>query len=186
MLFAGRISAFLPDESPWKDPLRSNSAFKPLLQFSFRALLLQVRGDWPFLRTMFRFPSWKSPIICWLCRAGPHGSDAPFTDCGLSCLWRQMRITCHEFLAMLRAQGFDLNPLLSLPAFTTACVVLDWLHIVDLGIGADILGCFFLGADHHCGRACWQHQSRKVVRLVAALEGILSSRKAAVQTRQPD
>ena len=143
MLFAGRISAFLPDESPWKDPLRSNSAFKPLLQFSFRALLLQVRGDWPFLRTMFRFPSWKSPIICWLCRAGPHGSDAPFTDCGLSCLWRQMRITCHEFLAMLRAQGFDLNPLLSLPAFTTARVVLDWLHIVDLGIGADILGCFF-------------------------------------------
>ena len=54
-----------------------------------------------------------------------------------------MRITCHEFLATLRAQGFDLNPLLSLPAFTTARVVLDWLHIVDLGVGADILGCFF-------------------------------------------
>ena len=143
MLFVGRISAFLPDGSPWDDRARANSSWKPLAQLSFRALLLQVRGDWPFLRTLFRFPSWKSKIICWLCRAGPHGSAVPFTDCGLSCLWRQMRITCHEFLAMLRSQGFDLNPLLSLPGFTTACVVLDWLHIVDLGVGADVLGCFF-------------------------------------------
>ena len=87
---------------------------------------------------------------------------------------------------MLRAQGFDLNPLLSLPAFTTARVVLDWLHIVDLGIGADILGCFFWELITTAGILVGNTKAEKVVRFVASLERLLSSREAAVRARQPD
>ncbi len=41
----------------------------------------------------------------------------------------------------LAQAGVNLCPLLALPCFTLSCVVLDWLHIVDLGVGADALGC---------------------------------------------
>jgi hypothetical protein len=47
------------------------------------------------------------------------------------------------FLATLRLAEVLLNPLLQLPAFTLSCVVLDWLHVVDLGVGADVLGNLF-------------------------------------------
>jgi hypothetical protein len=36
-----------------------------------------------------------------------------------------------------------MNPVMQLPAFTIACVVLDWLHVVDLGVGADVIGNLF-------------------------------------------
>ena len=143
MLFAGCISQLLPDGMPWSDPSRAGHLLRPLAKLTFRALLLQVRGDWPFLRTLFQFPSWSSQSICWLCRAGPTNSNVPYTDCGASALWRRLRYGAGEFLERLRLQNLQLNPFLSLPGFTISCVVLDWLHIVDLGVGADVLGCLF-------------------------------------------
>ena len=143
MLFAGTVSQYLPDGTLWSATQRASDFLKPLAKIKCRCLLLQVRGDWPFLRTLFQFPSWRSSVICWLCRASRHGDSVPFTDCGLSALWRQLRYRPNQFLASLIQQGFEINPLLSLPGFTIACVVLDWLHVVDLGVGADVMGCFF-------------------------------------------
>ena len=45
-----------------------------------------------------------------------------------------------QFLTELRAAGGTLSPLLSLPGFVLSCAFLDWLHIVDLGVAADVIG----------------------------------------------
>ena len=107
-----------------------------------RALLLQVRGDWPFLRALFSFPAWNSPRICWKCAAALEGPCA-YTSTSLAAPWRQERPVHFDFLQSLRDQQIQASPLLQLLGFRLSYVVLDWLHIVDLGVGADVMGCFF-------------------------------------------
>lgn len=143
MLFVGQVASTAPDGSPWVDGRKGPGILPSGFRLCFRALLMQFRGDWPFLRTLFYFPAWNQATICWLCKCGPRGSDAPFTDAGASARWRQRRYAINEFIASLAAAGVVLCPLLSLPSFSLLCVVLDWLHVVDLGVGADVVGCFF-------------------------------------------
>jgi hypothetical protein len=143
MCFVGAVSTLGPDGAPWEDNRKGTGVLRSGFALGFRALLMQFRGDWPFLRALFRFPAWNQANICWRCRAGPHGSDTPFTDPAESARWRQNRYGIHEFNRMLREAGGALCPLLALPGFSLLCVVLDWLHIVDLGVGADVAGCFF-------------------------------------------
>jgi hypothetical protein len=143
MCFVGRVSAYLPDGSAWQVARDGIGTLRQGTQLSYHALLLQFRGDWPFLRTLFDFPAWNQPRICFLCRCGPRGSDMPFTDPSSSSKWRRFRYAANEFIQELRLLGVSICALLSLPAFTIACVLLDWLHVVDLGVGADVLGCFF-------------------------------------------
>jgi hypothetical protein len=139
MLLAGRVSGFLPDNSLW---VAERNRLLPTTKLCCHALLMQCRGDWPFLRTLFNFPSWSSNAICWLCQA--NRSTHPFTDPSLGAAWRNARYAAHEALRLLNCvRPMELCPLLALPAFTISCVVLDWLHVVDLGVGADVLGCFF-------------------------------------------
>ena len=138
MLVVGVVSKFLPDGSEWQDHQKH---LEPGTKLFCRAGLLQCRGDWPFLRTLFGFPSWKSEQICWLCRA--NKSDKPYTNCSSAAPWRAERYGAFDFLHDLRQQGVTPSQLFTIPGFTLSCVVLDWLHIVDLGVGADVLGCFF-------------------------------------------
>lgn len=57
--------------------------------------------------------------------------------------WRQLRYRPHEFLQGMVAAGSVISPLLGLPGATLGLIVLDWLHVVDLGVGADVLGNYF-------------------------------------------
>jgi hypothetical protein len=63
MLFLGVVSGTLPDGTAWVEPGKDRLACGTQLVCS--ALLLQFRGDWPFLRSLFYFPSWQSSVICW-------------------------------------------------------------------------------------------------------------------------
>jgi hypothetical protein len=137
MLFIGKVSKYLPNGEPWE----YSRAIGPDLPC--RGLLLQVRGDWPFLRQLFHFPSWSSCRMCWKCTATTADGPRSYRNTSSGALWRQERVTSIAFLQELREADVALCPLLALPAFNLNCVVLDWLHVVDLGVGADALGNFF-------------------------------------------
>ena len=110
------------------------------------AILLQCRGDWPFLKQLFSFPAYNEVRgMCWKCLASGRDDSSPlsFKNTGLQAEWRANRLTERQFLNSLVAAGITINPLLSLPCFTLRCVVLDWLHVVDLGVAADLLGNLF-------------------------------------------
>ena len=66
-----------------------------------------------------------------------------YKNTGLGAKWRENRLTSMQFLETLLQAGFVLSPLIGLPAFTLSFVVLDWLHVVDLGVSADLIGNLF-------------------------------------------
>ena len=66
-----------------------------------------------------------------------------YKNTGLGAKWRENRLTSMQFLEKLLQAGFVLSPLLGLPGFSLKCVVLDWLHVVDLGVSADLIGNLF-------------------------------------------
>lgn len=141
MLFVGVVSCYLPN-GDWWDPDAQAGRLPSKTKLVCNALLLQCRGDWPFLRTLFSFPSWNSHQICWKCAATREGPNT-YRHTGQQAPWRAHRLTHIQFLDSLRLAGIIMNPVMQLPAFTIACVVLDWLHVVDLGVGADVIGNLF-------------------------------------------
>ena len=134
-LYVGKVSSFLPDETEWA---ATNRHLSPGTELPV-ALMVQARGDWPFLKTLFQVPQWNENLICWLCRATKKTyrvvhSQAP---------WRTQRYKPNEFFAELRACGVELCPMLSMPGFGFECIVLDWLHVVDLGVSPVLMGSLF-------------------------------------------
>ena len=128
-----------PGDQPFPEGSdRSKQAGKPL---RVCALLEQVRGDWPFLRGLFALPSWSSEHICWKCMA--NKSDRNYKDTSAAASWRGSRYVPGEFLRVLQREGLSASPAISCPGFDLSMVVLDWLHIVDLGVAQDLLGCLF-------------------------------------------
>ena len=146
LLMVGYVSSYLPDKQVWE---QTGILLVSGTMLAYHAFVLQVRGDWPFLKTLFSFPQHNELRgLCWQCLAsGIQGSALTFKKTGLDALWRNHRITCEEFIQSLRAANLPVSPLLSLPAFSLKCVVLDWLHVVDLGVAADLLGNLFWQAS---------------------------------------
>lgn len=88
-------------------------------------------------------------MICWKCKAGNRGKERSFEDTSTEAAWRKNRYAPGQFIQLLLTMGVVLNPLLGLPTFTIEGVVLDWLHVVDLGVGQDVLGSFFFECIQH-------------------------------------
>jgi hypothetical protein len=57
--------------------------------------------------------------------------------------WRRQRYTTHDFLAFLLSHGKGVSPIFSVYGVFTYLFRIDWLHAVDLGVGADFLGNLF-------------------------------------------
>lgn len=142
MLFAGKVSKLLPDRSEWQLSEKAK-LLAAGVQLAARAILCQIRSDWPFLCTLFNVPQWNSIMMCWLCKAGGRGHPNSFTNCRRDAPWRALRYKPGEFFARLYESGQSLCPLLWLPAMCVSCIVLDWLHVMDLGVSQDVIGCFF-------------------------------------------
>jgi len=70
-------------------------------------------------------------------------SDMDFRRTGLDAKWRRSRQTTRTFFQKLAAMGMRPSPLFHSPGLTLDHLVLDWLHIVDLGIAQDIAGNVF-------------------------------------------
>lgn len=127
------------DRSPWlpTDGKRSRLGGKPL---GVQGALLEVRGDWKFMKECFNFPAWNTESgICWQCICTPGtlrevGRDAP---------WRQNRLSHWDVLRKIRSNGLTVSPLFTAPWVTTSLFRPDWLHAVDQGVAADFIGNVF-------------------------------------------
>ena len=132
-LLAGKHPEIDPAGQALQDKFSKGVAGKDL---GFHAFLMQFRGDWPFLKSLFSFPSWSSSAICWCCKAdkGEHN----YKNCGENASWRKLRVLAEEFFRLLRAMGLTPSPLFEAPGMRLSFVTLDWLHIVDLGVLQDL------------------------------------------------
>ena len=58
--------------------------------------------------------------------------------------WRSNRYNTHDFLAFLLSNGKGVSPIFSVYGVFTYLFRIDWLHAVDMGVGADFLGNLFV------------------------------------------
>ena len=137
----GEYPTLRHDGSEWgqADKWRASTASSPLSCFG---VLHQVRGDWQFFKNSFGFNSWGQKEICTRCAAS-NGPPCDFRDTGPSSAWRQRRLSGQEWLLQQLANGQRLSPLFGAPEFDVHDVVPDWLHCVDLGVQADLVGNLF-------------------------------------------
>ena len=54
--------------------------------------------------------------------------------------WRQLPHTFASLIETILAKGEEVNPLLSAPFVCLSVFRIDWLHVADLGVGADCIG----------------------------------------------
>ena len=142
MLFWGKVSSYLPNGEVWQ---QGAGRLLSGTQLACRAVLMQVRGDWPFLQTLFRFPAWNQTSgMCWKCAATSNeDSHLCYKITGLNAGWRSHRRTPREWIQMCVSQGAGISPLFSLHYFCVSVILLGWLHVVDLVISQDIIGNLF-------------------------------------------
>jgi hypothetical protein len=102
-----------------------------------------------------------------MCTATPKD----IRDCGLSANWRTSRKTAMSFYKQLLLDG-ETCPLWSVPGVSSHIVIVDWLHCVDIGVAADVLGNVMLelvdqypGSDRHVRmRNLWKDISDEYAR----------------------
>ena len=89
------------------------------------------------MKDVFRYPQHNERAgICFLCNATPTtmrqtGSDAP---------WRAGRLDHWAVLARIAEKGLPISPLFQAPGVRVDVCKVDWLHVVDLGVGPDWIG----------------------------------------------
>ena len=107
----------------------------------FRAALTEVRGDWKHYKDVFRLPGHNSKDgCCWLCSCTPATIRAVFADA----VWRVQRSSHWDNLAKWLTKGQEVSPILSCPGFKTYMFLLDWLHVMDIGVASDFQANVFL------------------------------------------
>jgi len=137
--FQGHFPSARHDGSEWlpSDKQRRTAGGQPL---SFCSLLIEVRGDWAFFKSVFSFPGWKENAgCCWRCSAKPADVALPTSDAA----WRRNRYSHWDLLRILREKR-HVTPLFRCPGLQASCFRIDWLHCCDLGVAADFLGNFFV------------------------------------------
>jgi hypothetical protein len=113
-------------------------------RFSFVCFLLQIRGDWMFLKQTFGFPSWSASKICWKCSASREGLHS-FKYCGANAEWRKAenRYSQSQFEELQKQMGVQPSVIFQCPLTTLDHVCIDFLHTLDLGVTQTMLGCAF-------------------------------------------
>ena len=140
-LAVGKFPAQRHDGTPWRksDKARQSCAGEDL---AARAVHIQCRGDWDFFSSVWSFPRWQATRMCWRCAATQNG-ETSFRRCGLDAPWRAQRLSSSEFIQWQRSQGITPSKIWSTPGLAVHHVQPDFLHTVDLGVGADCIGNLF-------------------------------------------
>ena len=110
-----------------------------------QTVLLEVKGDWSAMKSVFRLPGWKDKSgCCWMCNITPQEihqveSTAP---------WRQPsnRMDHPRMMTRLYARHHELSPIFGIPFVESGSFKVDWLHCVDLGVSLEFLGGVFAEA----------------------------------------
>ena len=143
-LFHGKFPEVAHDGAPFQDGYRKRLAGQAM---GFRALLLEIKGDWEFYSDVLHLPRWNNTEgICFLCKATKE--HVSLND--LAAPWRQpeMRLDHQGLMQKLLDRGRGMSPIWQYPFFKQVCVKLDWLHLADQGVtatfGASLL-CLIVG-----------------------------------------
>jgi len=141
------LAGVYPSEGPrqWTDGqhtfegLPERRAAKGGTPLGVCALLCQSRGDWAWNKYVFDFPSWSSSgRMCWMCLADSGGND--WKDFSCSAAWRGTTLSHSGYLLACAMDGVRVSPLFGAPGFSLSAVVVDLMHIGDLGISQDLVG----------------------------------------------
>ena len=137
-LAAGRFPSSRHDNEPWlqTDIWRKKHALQKLP----RSILVELRGDWAFMKETFRFPQHNELLgCCWLCAVTPDG----IRNASSTAPWRLNRLSHWQVMQRLRVQGHTISPVFSIPYFQSHLCLMDWLHVADQGVSAVFLGSLF-------------------------------------------
>lgn len=99
--------------------------------------MVEVRGDWAFMKEVFHFPGWREKsLCCWRCTCTQDqirevGADAP---------WRSSRLGHYDLMAKVLSNGHDWSALFRAPWLSSEQFKMDWLHVADHGVSASFLG----------------------------------------------
>ena len=115
-----------------------------------RGAVMQLRGDWSWLKQTFNFPSWSNKQICWRCKA--NSDEFNWRDPSANPRWRSQRLTEKQFFKLRREQSIPSNPIFELSHFKLDYVAIDALHALDLGFSQDVVGNVVLGVHRVCRR----------------------------------
>ena len=105
-----------------------------------QAVLAEVRADWAFYKSTFRFPQHNELNgICFRCTCTPKD----IRDVSANASWRTNRLSHWGLLERILKQGHELSPLFSAPFVKSDIFAIDWLHCADHGVTKDFLGALF-------------------------------------------
>lgn len=143
-LLEGKMPSSRHDKSRWL----SHDKWRQKLQnkcigggsAGFRAALTEVRGDWKHYADVFRLPAHNTKAsCCWLCSCTPKNIRDVFANA----TWRIQRTTHWDNVTKWLNKG-SISPILSFPGFRTAMFLIDWLHVMDLGVANEFQANIFL------------------------------------------
>ena len=135
-LAAGRFPGERHDGSPFDptDLWRQKKARGPTLM---KGALVEFRGGWAFYKHIFKFPQLNEKAgCCWKCHITPERLH----EVGADAAWRAAPLSHWQLLQKWASKGIVPSPLSSAPGVRSDTMVLDWLHIADLGVTADFAG----------------------------------------------
>jgi len=130
----GQYPSCRHDGSKW---IRSDNKRKGLKgALPGKGILAEVRGDWDWLNSWCNIPTYNTKTgLCWLCCA----THANYKGFGPE--ERAAKLDKDIFVSRVLEMKKDLCPLWGLPEMAPANLILpDWLHAVDQGCGADMVG----------------------------------------------
>ena len=131
-------SAFGPTDG-W----RKQRAGKAL---SYRAHVLELRGDWSMCKSVLGLPGWcDNGHMCWRCNIEKHHLQ----EVKDTAPWRMRRLSHGEFIRRQQDDNRWLSTFFELPGVTIDTVKLDFLHIADLGTTCDFFGNFLHFVTFH-------------------------------------
>ena len=108
----------------------------------YMASCIQLRGDWEFYANALGFQHWTTCIrVCWQCLASNVVAERRWHDFGVGAGWRGTRLRDSTYA---RVTGGPLPMIVRLIlGFNLACVCVDVLHCVDLGVCAHVIANIF-------------------------------------------
>ena len=139
-LLRGASPACRHDGSPWTDVDREHRL--PSNTSLPRAALLQIRGDWEWHQTCFRFRAVGSAQFCWLCNASKTGA-LRYTDFRHNAPHRATLISHAAYMEALAREGAEPSCIFRCPGVQLHHVAIDAMHAGDLGSFQDALGSLF-------------------------------------------
>lgn len=139
-LMTGRSPSCRHDGQPWT--AREVTTRLPSDIDIFPAALIQVRGDWDWYTTGFRFRASGGNPFCWMCDARKDGAmtyrnfspDAPHRGTLMS----------HDvFMEQCIANQQQPSTIFRCPGMRLEFIAVDFMHTADLGVFPDALGSLF-------------------------------------------